>query len=935
MNINLMNFIDMKKIIFFIFCVVTYCFAIPYVQGSGYSINSSSASSTKLGFGSNVTENNMILVVGYFYEPTTVTVTDNLSNAYTLIDTITNTEGLKIGLWYADSISGGADTVTMTYTSACSYRKMVILEYNGYSTLDAHDISNRAGTLGTIIGDTITTTINDALVFSYVGINNTVIDVTANGGYIFRDSANSPNNTFGIQTCDSVLATAGDIRNIYGLPTTANYALGIASFKAMSSSCTAPTITAFATSVCTVGVAFTKTNTVANTDSVTYGSLPAGLSGTKTGAEIGKISGTPTTVSAKIGYRVIAWGCEESSKDTTYDTLSIIDTSIECITHTTKKWTTCDAEYATVREACDSAQSGDTVVVAEDTATWSSALILTKGIILLGQGITKTKIISNVSDANYSVIFYSPANEALDEPFRVSGFNIDCDLKSNGIVINSTAPTTPISKIRIDHNSVINPGGVNAGRAMAIVGGPVYGVADNNILVGTAGKKMFDFYGGNDSAGWKALPADFGDTSNFYFEDNSVSNNDTYTSSGQTGRYVLRYNTYSGAGKNFYPVFDIHGNLEFNYGAIVSEVYGNNIDMGTYEGSLVDLRGGKVLIFMNSVKTTNSFGITLRDEYANFQPSIHQEIKESYFWHNVRNRNSNYVLTAQITDDCCGIIDKNVAWREETGGITFTGDSGVGVGSISDLPATCDSGVAFWVTNQYTDTISSSALGQAPTTPLSGILYRATADNIWTRYYTPYQYPHPLRGETVTMSVSNVAPITSSSNGVNDTINGSGFGIITGYVIYTKDGLDYHAASYIEWTDTRVIVTTPILSAGEYNVLVINGNSLIDSSAIFTKSTVTVGPLSFSPYAGPSVKCRTGVIFLDSLKNDGSDWDSATVFPTLPTGITLNKTTGVVTGTTTIRSNSTLYRFYGWGNGIKQDSTDLLIRFYKPEIVIQ
>jgi len=35
-------------------------------------------------------------------------------------------------------------------------------------------------------------------------------------------------------------------------------------------------------------------------------------------------------------------------------------------------------------------------------------------------------------------------------------------------------------------------------------------------------------------------------------------------------------------------------------------------------------------------------------------------------------------------------------------------------------------------------------VGKNPTTPISGTLYKCTATNTWTAYYTPYAYPHPL-----------------------------------------------------------------------------------------------------------------------------------------------------------------------------------------------
>jgi hypothetical protein len=65
---------------------------------------------------------------------------------------------------------------------------------------------------------------------------------------------------------------------------------------------------------------------------------------------------------------------------------------------------------------------------------------------------------------------------------------------------------------------------------------------------------------------------------------------------------------------------------------------------------------------------------------------------------------------------------------------TFTGTTGTGSGLLGSRPATCTPGVAYWATDQ----------GSWNTTGTSGVLYKCTAPNTWTLYYTPYTYPHPL-----------------------------------------------------------------------------------------------------------------------------------------------------------------------------------------------
>jgi hypothetical protein len=41
----------------------------------------------------------------------------------------------------------------------------------------------------------------------------------------------------------------------------------------------------------------------------------------------------------------------------------------------------------------------------------------------------------------------------------------------------------------------------------------------------------------------------------------------------------------------------------------------------------------------------------------------------------------------------------------------------------------------------------------------SGVLYKCTAPNTWTLYYTPYTYPHPLQtSSSLPMQRANVYP---------------------------------------------------------------------------------------------------------------------------------------------------------------------------------
>jgi len=77
---------------------------------------------------------------------------------------------------------------------------------------------------------------------------------------------------------------------------------------------------------------------------------------------------------------------------------------------------------------------------------------------------------------------------------------------------------------------------------------------------------------------------------------------------------------------------------------------------------------------------------------------------------------------------------------------SFNGTIGMGCGTLASRPGTCTTGVGYWATNQSCTNLT-GMVGANPAAPISGTLYKCTAPNTWTAYYTPYTYPHPLRSE--------------------------------------------------------------------------------------------------------------------------------------------------------------------------------------------
>lgn len=110
--------------------------------------------------------------------------------------------------------------------------------------------------------------------------------------------------------------------------------------------------------------------------------------------------------------------------------------------------------------------------------------------------------------------------------------------------------------------------------------------------------------------------------------------------------------------------------------------------------------------------------------------SQNQALDPVYVWGNRTNGSSS---TTQVGAQY-NRITANQDYYLETP--SFTGTTGVGIGTLANRPSTCTPRVGYWATDQGNWNQSGSGS--------QGELFVCTATNTWTLYYTPYTYPHPL-----------------------------------------------------------------------------------------------------------------------------------------------------------------------------------------------
>jgi len=410
--------------------------------------------------------------------------------------------------------------------------------------------------------------------------------------------------------------------------------------------------------------------------------------------------------------------------------------------------TSATCSLADVNTAIAAATEGDIVQVANNSCDWgSSGITLTKFITLSGGTGTIT--------TTGTMILFDPATPANNGTFRLTGFTANA-----GVFVKMDTGTSDgvvkMSNIRVDHNTV-----TTSAEFLYVTHANFFGVVDHNTATIGSGNRLY----GPSCAGWLTNIYTFGNADNIYIEDNEFTfTSDFIVAGGFGGRYAFRYNTIHFNLDDMFFSFDIHGNqgLDHTCGAKGGEVYGNVID-NPYNNSiqLMDHRDGRLLLFYNQLATTGGTAIKSRNEcnddqnpsgYTVDNSGMPMHLNDSYYFND---RNSSGVHTSygggnvsnSSTQDCeqgaYTIAENQDFWGYKS---DFNGTVGVGCGALASRPTTCTTGVGYWATNQSCTDLT-GMVGTSPAAPISGTLYKCTATDTWTLYYTPYTYPHPLRGE--------------------------------------------------------------------------------------------------------------------------------------------------------------------------------------------
>jgi hypothetical protein len=113
-----------------------------------------------------------VVVVGWNDTVATVqSVKDSAGNTYSLAIGPTSGTGLRQSIYYAANITGGANTVTVTFSQAATYPDVRILEYRGVTALDV--TAGASGSGKNASSGAATTTSANELIFGAATIATT------------------------------------------------------------------------------------------------------------------------------------------------------------------------------------------------------------------------------------------------------------------------------------------------------------------------------------------------------------------------------------------------------------------------------------------------------------------------------------------------------------------------------------------------------------------------------------------------------------------------------------------------------------------------------------------------------------------------------------------------------------------------------------------
>lgn len=484
---------------------------------------------------------------------------------------------------------------------------------------------------------------------------------------------------------------------------------------------------------------------------------------------------------------------------------------------------TCDggSSVSDVQSAIDGATDGATITFAAGGYSWGDAIHLAndKGVTLICQG-AGTCVVTVTTTGQ--IVYMDTLSGQNDRLYRVSGFKFK-DAPDGSIPFWFYGVGT-LSQLRIDHDEFENFG---TDSLVLLLGetsseGRFYGVLDSNYFHGPVNFQVVKILGHGDATLWGPSPK--GSAENFYVEDNAI-HFDAATNLGlgcvdiwNAASIVWRHNTVENC------LVTAHGTTHGS-GSINFELYGNTLKRTAGSGEWEDgtrlfhhQGSGEIIAFDNTFTSVGAHGNgplavthyrSAPPDVAGYDTSLGRcdgtnsldgnlpptatylgypcwrqpgrdglnHLSPMYSWNNAWSDGEKIDLEIENPWNATnpGVEDHIKAERDYYNGVStepqnstiapFDGSSGMGFGTLADRPTTCTTstlepggGVGYFATDDGPH----------------GTLYRCSTENSWTKQYTPFTYPHPLRGEGGAAGTGGGSGSGGTSNGGTGNASGSG-----------------------------------------------------------------------------------------------------------------------------------------------------------------
>lgn len=501
---------------------------------------------------------------------------------------------------------------------------------------------------------------------------------------------------------------------------------------------------------------------------------------------------------------------------------------------------TTDGNRYSVQGAINDASPGDQIDIPAGSFTWGAGgayLNVNKAVTMRGAGTGSTTITISATGSSWTegTIRISAAATVKDLTITQTGGG------------NSTAiSTSTASGWRI--TNVIYNSASAVGYFVYFFG--VFGLIDNCVITGGSGSDEWIF-GRGPSDAWQTA-SNKGTVNAVYVED-CVLTGQGYLDANANASVVVRSCTIiptTGSIK-----LDGHGTATNSppRSFRLMECYRNTWTAGNSGGQpCFEIRGGTGFIFDNVsvdgpiylgdyrvVYGTNDVGdYPLYDQVGTGQDPFPASAATEplYLWHNRRSGGSNWAASPQIfATSMVGLVDPDRDYFDAD--TSFDGTSGTGRGTRAQMDAITPTltGVGFWVTDEGNwDTTSP--------VDTSGRLYRWNG-SAWSLYYTPYTYPHPLRGDVAAPEFTTQPQDQTVYSGDDVTLTVAVTGTPTPELQWRLDG------GAISGETGTSLTLLDVTVGGAYDCVATNseGSSTSDEAVltVLPPSTTTPNPLAF------------------------------------------------------------------------------------------